>query len=505
MAHAVSLPSRALSEHRGLAFWMKRTLELLAELRSNPTPDVVHDLRVAIRRCRSVAAAIEEIDPHPDWAEMREGARKLFRSMGPLRDGQVMAAWLKELQPQDDPLKSRLLQSLASSEQQALKKALHQATRFDEKRWRELGPALNARLSRVPVDSDAAKCLALERLQEAKELHRRAMRTENPAPWHALRIGVKRFRYTVESLLPTAHAEWSESLKRVQDALGNIHDLDVLAETIKSAQSEIEDAAESGWEQRIAAVREENLLTYRQLALGTTSIWQSWLNGFPREQWLAYSDARIEATRRAMDSKLRRSLSVTRLSKRIWAQIRSVEASKGSSVASQLRIMRTAARLCGIGNADSGKSKGKSARTFLLKSPLPPGWSFADWENVAWAIRFQSGAEPGRENRRFAKLSVEQQARIVLQAGILRLALALSKMGVHAGAAISAESLPSGVLFRVTGIEDSPENAARFTKAKRLLERSLGKTIVMQAEVASAKKDDLSAKAEMPSPIFIVR
>jgi len=81
------------------------------------------------------------------------------------------------------------------------------------------------------------------------------MRTEKPGPWHALRIGLKRFRYTVESLLPTAHAEWSESLKRVQDALGNIHDLDVLAEAVKSAESEIEDAVDSGWQQRIADVR----------------------------------------------------------------------------------------------------------------------------------------------------------------------------------------------------------------------------------------------------------
>src|SRR5260221_2131600 len=305
---------------------MKRMLELLNDLRSNPTADIVHDLRVAIRRCRSVAAAIEEIDPHPDWAEMRESARKLFRSMGALRDAQVTAEWLKELQPQDDPLKCGLLQSLASAEQQALKKAIQQASRFDVKRWRELEPALNSRLNRVPVDSDAAKCLALERLQEAKELHRRAMRTESAGPWHALRIGVKRFRYTVEALLPTMHAEWSESLKRVQDALGNIHDLDVLAESVKSAESEIEGAGDSGWQQRIAAVRQGNLLTYRQLALGTTSIWQTWMNGFPREQWLNSSDARIAATRRAMDHKLRRSLTVTRLAKRISAQLKTIQA-----------------------------------------------------------------------------------------------------------------------------------------------------------------------------------
>ncbi len=88
MAHAVSFPSRTPSEHRDLAFWMKRTLEELAELRSNPTADTVHDIRVALRRCRSVAAAIQEIDPHPDWQEMRDCARKLF----PGNDGMVETA-----------------------------------------------------------------------------------------------------------------------------------------------------------------------------------------------------------------------------------------------------------------------------------------------------------------------------------------------------------------------------------------------------------------------------
>src|SRR5262245_15213099 len=71
MAHAVSFSPRALAEHRSLAFWMKRSLEELAKLRSEPTNGTVHDLRVALRRCRSVAATMEEVDPHPDWEEMR--------------------------------------------------------------------------------------------------------------------------------------------------------------------------------------------------------------------------------------------------------------------------------------------------------------------------------------------------------------------------------------------------------------------------------------------------
>src|SRR5258708_6317901 len=167
-------------------------------------------------------------------------------------------------------------------------------------------------------------------------------------------------------------------MKRVEDALGNIHDLDVLAETVKSAESEIEDAVDSGWQQRIATVRQENLLTYRQLALGTTSIWQTWMNGFPREQWLNFSDARIAATRRAVDHKLWRSLAVTRLAKRISAQLKTIQAANGSDEANQLRVLLTASRLSGICPARSSRPRQKYARTFLLKSPPPPGSRFAD-------------------------------------------------------------------------------------------------------------------------------
>ena len=66
-----SVPKRDLRES------MERVLRELETVRKNPAPDPVHDLRVAIRRCRSVGAVFQEIDPDPAWAEMRrvpEGA-----------------------------------------------------------------------------------------------------------------------------------------------------------------------------------------------------------------------------------------------------------------------------------------------------------------------------------------------------------------------------------------------------------------------------------------------
>jgi len=504
MAHAFSFPTGAASEHRGLTFWMNRTLEELSGFRSDPGAHAVHDLRVALRRCRSIAAAIEELDPHPEWQEMRSCARKLFRSLGDLRDTHVMTDWLHQLHPEADALKDRMHNWLASQETSAHEKAQHRAVRFDEARWKELSRSLSARMRRVPADGDAAHCLALERLEEAKELHRHAMRTEGHGPWHALRIGIKRFRYSVECLLPNVHAELGESLKHVQDVLGNIHDLDVLAGILKKARKEaIGD--DQDWETRIAAERQKNVQTYRQMALGTASVWNSWLAAFPRDNWERYGRARITATRAAMVTKSGRSLVIARLALRIWCQLRARKIAEIFSDKRERRILEAAAKLSGIDNPSAKKTREKSARTFLLKSPVPPRWTFVEWERLAWAIRFQSGAEPGPQQKRFSKLSAEQQAKICLHAGILRIAIAAQKCGVKSSSSLRIDDLPQGLLLHAGGAADSPKNAARFAEAKRLMERSLGKTILVQAEPQANEIARQRQKPETPIAISIVR
>jgi len=505
MALAVSVPSRALLEHRGLAFWMKRTLDELGELRRDATPDVVHDLRVALRRCRSVASAIEEIDPHPDWAEMRECARRLFRSLGNLRDAQVMEQWVGKIQPGTDPLKGILLGSLTATEDSAKKKALHNATRFDVQRWHELERALTARLRRVPADGDAALCLAVERLEEAKELHRRALRTENPDPWHSLRIGVKRFRYTLESLVPSLHEKWSESLKRVQDVLGDIHDVDVLLELVEESRAKLPAESTADWQTPIAQVRQQKLQEYRQLALGHGGVWQNWQCGFPKEAWPRYALGRIVATRRSMDSKLRKSLAVRRIAAKLWSQLQACQIGEIFSNPRERMVLDAAARLSGVRLPHKKKGRIKSARTFLLRSPVPPSWTFAEWERTAWALRFQRGAEPSTDKKRFSKLSVEQQAGIALHAGILRLALAVQRTGVRSGAALALENLPHGLLLHIRGVEENPDRAASFATAKRLLERSLGRSILVHLDPSTTSSLPETDPAPTVPAISIVR
>jgi CHAD domain-containing protein len=213
---------------------MGRVLKELRRVRKAADTDAVHDLRVAIRRCRSVAAIMEEVDAHPGWQEMRKLPRKLFRTLGDLRDLQVLEQWVKRLASEDDPLRPRLLEALEARQAKPRERVVGVADAFDRDAWRRLVHTVTRRARLAPPNSLTAKCLVIERYIALRALHARAVRTTSQRPWHALRIGLKRFRYAVESLLPGRSAVWDEGLSQMQGLLGGIHDLDVTSRLLGS-------------------------------------------------------------------------------------------------------------------------------------------------------------------------------------------------------------------------------------------------------------------------------
>jgi len=502
MATVTTLSSGAQPEHRGLSFWMDRVLAELKNVRSSPDADAVHDLRVAIRRCRSLAAVMEEVDPDPAWPEMRKVARKLFRSLGALRDAQVMVEWIKKLAPETDPVRAHL-QATCESRMAGLREAaLRAAAKFDEKTWRRLEHTLRQRSRFVPVGSLAAECLALERFESARELHAKALRTEKPNPWHALRIGLKRFRYTVEGLLPEHYAAWSENLKRVQDLLGDVHDLDVLSVTVRKSDSVETEDSRRAWEEIVGRERHERIETYRQLTLGKTSLWNEWRAGLPTNGRVeAAAMARLRVTARATDPHSRRTSQISRVALALFDALRRGDSSPAFADGSLRRILLAAARLQGVGGTDAEKSPQKSARKFLLSLPVPPAWSNEEWELLASAVRYHRGAEPRAKSGVFSRFSAEQQGKIRALAGVLRFARALRKCGVESGAGIRTEKSPDAIILRIPNLADDVDTAARLAAGKHLLEDYLQKPLIVKA---AAKPDKIVTLPPRPAPEFSV-
>lgn len=498
MASITALPSGTRPEHRGLSFWMDRVIKELENVRSSPDADAVHDLRVAIRRCRSVASVMEEVDPDPAWPAMRKVARKLFRELGALRDAQVLDEWVKKLAPETDPVRTHLQGSFESKEPNLRESALRVASKFDQKFWRRLERTVSHRSRLVPIGSIAAECLALERFENAKELHAKALRTDKPKPWHALRIGLKRFRYTVESLLPEHYTAWSDNLKRVQDMLGEIHDLDVLAELVKKSDFlETEDSLKL-WQEIIGRERRERIETYRQLTLGKTSLWNIWRSGLPTNGRVELAAmARLRATARAVDPHVRRTSQVSRLAVALFDALKRANCAPAFGEPTLRRILLAAARLHGVGDAHAEKSPQKAARKFLLGLTLPPGWNNEEWESLALAVRYHRGAEPREEDGPFSKLSAEQQRNVRALAGILRLARALRKCGAANGSGLRAERSTDAIVLRVPGLSDDVESASRLAAGKHLLEEYLGIPLIVKA---AAKQENVVALAPRQAP-----
>jgi len=483
MSTILTVPG-APTAHRGLNHWMVRVLKELENVRKDPAADPVHDLRVAIRRCRSVAAVMQEVDPEPAWRQMREVPKKLFRRLGALRDAQMMEEWVKQLAAADDPLRAKLHAAFAANEPELRQRALRAAEKFEEKSWSRLERKLRKRARLVPCSSLAAQCLAVERFEEARELHTRAQRTDKPKPWHELRNGLKRLRYTVESLLPEQYALWSDNLKRLQDLLGEVHDLDVLADAVKDFASQDTTDAQNTWEETIRRERNQRIETYRQLTLGKTSLWNDWRHGLPQGKRLALAAmARLRSTARATDTRPRRTAQISRISIALFDALRRAHAAPAFNEHALRRVLRAAARLHSVGPDSRGKSPQKAALRFLRDLPLPPSWTFEEWELLGLAVRYHRGAEPSSEKGHFSRLGEDQQKNIQALAGVLRLARALRKCDVNTCEGMRAEKSPDAIILHVPGLVDSVESAARLAAGKHLLETYIAKPIILKPAI----------------------
>jgi hypothetical protein len=407
---------------------------------------------------------------------------------------------VQRLASPDDPLRAKLLKVLEDRQVGPHDQVRRAVRKFDERGWERLARTAPARARLVTPNGLTAQCLVLERYDEFRRLHARAVRTEAPTPWHALRVGLKRFRYAVETLLPERSAAWDEHLGQIQDLLGEIHDLDVLRSRITQESDGIEAASAGSLRHAIATKRRACLEQYRQATRGDGSLLREWRAGLPHGKAIAAATgARLRTTARAMDRHPRRTAAISRLALLLFDGLATSGVKPPFRENDNLRtILRTAAQLHAIRVGGRQTARHKAARDFLRAMPVPLGWKAQDWDLLATVVRYHRGAEPAARHTQFAQLSAEQQDRVRSLAGVLRLARDLHRCGVTAAGGIRIDGTGAYVRLRVSGVKDTEDNAARLAAAKHLLEQSLRRPLLIESAEAVSSRHALRLAHRTP-------
>lgn len=472
----------------GLAHWMQRVLEECQKASQDFSTDPVHDLRVALRRCRSIADGLSTLDPHPAWKKMKKAGKRVFQQLGALRDVQVMEEWVQRLGAAEDPVTVSLLTHLKTQEQTQKLEAAAALHLFDRKQWAQWVEVLPARTEHVQIGGIAFRHLALERWKAARALHSQALRNRTKTSFHRVRIGLKKFRYIIENFIPELHHSWGDDLKHVQDWLGEIHDLDVLwAEAIQTKVfPDLEHRMR--WQSIIKAERDQRIAKYRERMLGQGSLWQAWRRALPEGDQVeegALERLRIWAS--FLDPDAAHALRVSKLALQIYDGLtRNGHVRKNRQHPRARSILQVAALLHEVGRAKREKNHHKVSYKLISRLDAPLGWQPRELQLAGLVARYHRGVLPSVNNRQFAGLPEGQKRQAALLAGILRLTDAVDRQYGGKVKNLRVEETGECITLWAEGNLSAATPSERIAAARYLLETTYECPILVRPVVGAA-------------------
>lgn len=442
------------------------------------TNKAVHDLRVVLRRCRSLADGFRALDPDKQWKKMRRSATALFDSLGVLRDSHVMQEWVEKLGQESDPVTQALLAHFKRQEPDLKQQARSAIESFDVKEWKQFSVSLPRRAARLPLDSEVFQALALEKLTAARRLQSQALKSGSDVALHRLRIALKKFRYVVENFLPRLHAEWGDDLKQLQDLLGEVHDLDVLQQTISQVCTDLASESRRQWEHVLSRERAARIERYHRKMLGEESLWARWRAALPRGK--AARDAsltRLQAWSSFLDSDVQHSRRVARFAVNLYDGLEHIGIINGSH-RNDRELLRAAATVHEVGRVQGDKNHHKKTEKMVAQLRNLVGWTHRDVTTMAQVARYHRGRLPRVEKLR--DLPSAERGKVKLLAGVLRLANALD--ADHSGSIqrFTVTRNDGFVTIRAQGLSADSSLAETIAGARHLMEITCKLPILVQ-------------------------
>jgi CHAD domain-containing protein len=212
--------------------------------------EALHQMRVAIRRLRTVLSIARRMLPAEQYQWIREELRWLLRALGPARNWDVFTESILAtvtsalLRPEDRDGLGHAAEAERRRAHQAAAAAIHSPRYtsallrllrwFTAREWRAQPVSEQSALLMLPIGEAAPALIVRRHKALAKSLANFAELDAEGR--HRVRIAVKKLRYTIdllESLFPEeAVARFVRLLKPLQDELGRANDVRVAGELV---------------------------------------------------------------------------------------------------------------------------------------------------------------------------------------------------------------------------------------------------------------------------------
>ena len=207
----------------------------------------VHEARVASRRLREVLPLLAAVEDSEAYRGLRRDMRSVTRALGPVRELDVAIEHLAGLAETSPEFVEAIVSVRAFTEarrDEAFTESRLQLSEMQAHRMRRRVSDLAKGLDDEGAVSRCAGLVADRLASRRVALHdatQSAGAVYAPGPLHDLRIALKKHRYAMEIAAELLRSRGKLALKRskqLQDVLGELHDLVVLAARVKDYRLE---------------------------------------------------------------------------------------------------------------------------------------------------------------------------------------------------------------------------------------------------------------------------
>ena len=225
--------------------------------------EALHRSRVASRRLREILPVVG-LEAHT-CENLNHRLKKVTRRLGDVREGDVLLVLISEL-GQDPRYSPAALTEVAEVVSRARASAhLRLADKLPPPKMRGLADRLELVANQLQLDDErsqrgrrqrgqawlwALDARAARRAAQARSVMEAVGRVYVPGRLHAVRIAVKKFRYSLELVAEARNRRTTAdigALKAAQDILGRLHDVEVLIERARHVQASVSPPKVAAW------------------------------------------------------------------------------------------------------------------------------------------------------------------------------------------------------------------------------------------------------------------